>query len=303
MKTIKAKVHMLPFIEDKHQGLTNNSHLYVTTDEEIKEGDWFLHPKYEKGIKTGLEVIKADSSYFGGYGYDWHFCKKIIATTDPKLTKSKEIQFGNMLMLDTNGDGSYYHYKGETEFSLSREELIQKGLIVPQPTQAFIEAYCKQGGIDEVDVGYDVITNTYDNIADLMCPHSVAEYEQTTSSISKLKVDPIYNTITTHLVEPEYYAVYDEVTNKTLHIQAPTLKDAEIIAAAIDFDNFVDGQSILTNPSVSLVEEKIEVDKLKLIEGLGRLRLTSDEELRAKYPLKPQVGMGIDWDKWIKENL
>jgi hypothetical protein len=54
---------------------------------------------------------------------------------------------------------------------------------------------------------------------------------------------------------------------------------------------------------VSLVEEKIEVDKLKLIEELERLRLTSDEELRTRYPIKPNVGMGIDWDKWIKENL
>ena len=46
----------------------------------------------------------------------------------------------------------------------------------------------------------------------------------------------------------ETWEIYDEQTGKTLHIQASSLKDAEVIAEAIDFNQFEDGQIILTNP-------------------------------------------------------
>jgi hypothetical protein len=48
-----------------------NQHIYITSDEEIKEGDWFVKPKYSNAIKIGYEISQADSSYFEGYGYDW----------------------------------------------------------------------------------------------------------------------------------------------------------------------------------------------------------------------------------------
>ena len=232
-------------------------HLYILSDEEIKEGDWYYN-ELDKAVRKNNTI-----------NHSYH--KKIIATTD-------------VLALN----------KGYST----------TGGIVPQIPKHIIEAYVKKP-FDKVVVEYpDYILKT----RVMRCPYY---WDKQGKCMRRGKclcavVEPKLSqdgTLAVSLVESGYYAIYDEVTNKTLHIQAPSLKDAEIIAAAIDFDNFVDGQSILTNPSVSLVEEKIEVDKLKLIEGLGRLRLTSDEELRAKYPLKPQVGMGIDWDKWIKENL
>jgi hypothetical protein len=61
--------------------------IYITNNEEIKEGDWHLKPKYSSAIKIGYEINQADSSYFGGYGYDWTYCKKIILTTDLDLIK------------------------------------------------------------------------------------------------------------------------------------------------------------------------------------------------------------------------
>jgi hypothetical protein len=266
----------------KNDGLcSGNQHLYITTDDKIKEGDWYIiQGASPEGVYNTLP----------NGGVKKEFAKKIIATTDPKLTTKEVIKVGDRVHSNKQDFNDQIVATESSAKLYNKSDHYFKSLVrIPQ---SFIEEYCKAGGIDEVDVEYDVITNTYDNIADLMCPHSVAEYEQTTSSISKLKVDPIYNTITTHLVEPEYYAVYDEVTNKTLHIQAPTLKDAEIIAAAIDFDNFVDGQNILTNPTVTLVEEKMYTLKdIKRAFYAGHQWATGDGK-----PIH-------SFKEWVEENL
>jgi len=46
-----------------------------------------------------------------------------------KMKSLPKVQYGNMEMVDTNGDGSFYHYKGEVEFSLSGEELNKRGIV------------------------------------------------------------------------------------------------------------------------------------------------------------------------------
>jgi hypothetical protein len=76
-----------------------NHHIYITSDEEIKEGDWFIHPdsscfdKECKEVSIGgyeiLRVIKVDENFI------YHSAmmaihknkniKKIILTTDPDL--------------------------------------------------------------------------------------------------------------------------------------------------------------------------------------------------------------------------
>lgn len=140
MELKKPKVIMLP-TEDKtapilrYKGSINNKislqyftntywsnndltkqHLYFTTDDEIKEGDWYLlidpaidgsHNRYSvyqatKGRLNNMKIMKSCTF------------KKIIVTTD-------------------------------------------KSLGLPQPSQAFIEKYCKLGGIDEVMVEYEII--------------------------------------------------------------------------------------------------------------------------------------------------
>ena len=64
---------------------------------------------------------------------------------------------------------------------------------LPQPSQAFIKAYCEQGGIDEVDVEYE----------------RVSAFEQrglpSRLKINILKVDPVHNTITTHRIVEKVY--------------------------------------------------------------------------------------------------
>jgi len=138
MENKRAKVTMLP-TEDKSNIVKLNSgnilynyrepvkawkphytnqHLYFTIDKKPKEGEWCINPK-------GLPDI---------FGFDYRAvytreeilkCKKIISTTDTKL--------------------------GVTDFRVSP---VHNFIDLPQPSQAFIEKYCKVGGIWEVLVEY-----------------------------------------------------------------------------------------------------------------------------------------------------
>lgn len=103
-------------------------HLYILSDEEIEEGDWFydLDTKYIK-IKQSWENSHLDFN-----------CKKIIATTDRSLNTFIESKDGN------------YTEHGQGYF----KEL-------PQPPQSFIEhfvsEYNKGNVITEVMVEYKSI--------------------------------------------------------------------------------------------------------------------------------------------------
>ena len=125
MKTIKAKVHRLATDDYTSIVVSNKGeleytygeqvngyqkHLYITTDEEIKEGDWFYY-NHNGGVigqyKKGMGEVDG----------------KIIATTDPKiLGKSKITETKNVI----------------------------RHSVFPSIPQSFIEEYCKAGGIDEV---------------------------------------------------------------------------------------------------------------------------------------------------------
>ena len=64
-------------------------HMYITNDEEIKEGDWCLY----LGLSmTWFKLIEIDDYklYWGSREYfNKNLCKKIILTTDPKLIEDK----------------------------------------------------------------------------------------------------------------------------------------------------------------------------------------------------------------------
>ena len=133
---------------------TDPQHLYFTTDEEIKEGDWMMN-------------LNGDTIYqHFGNGGDFEQWNKIIATTDPKLE-------------------------------------------LPQPSQAFIKAYCEQGGIDEVDVEYvEMITCKLCNKSEEECSDNFT-CEGNMIGEDILKVDPIHNTITTHRIVYKMYSKKD----------------------------------------------------------------------------------------------
>ena len=132
----KAKVVMLPTNEktniiNTNQGLLYNSndyiginqHLYIISDDEIIEGDWFynIHSKI-----VGRAAFN--------FGKD-ELAKKIIATTDTSL----------------------YIHQEETFY------LPERVFYLPQPSQQFIqkyiEEYNKGNTITDVLVEYELISN------------------------------------------------------------------------------------------------------------------------------------------------
>jgi hypothetical protein len=181
MKTIKAKVHRLPTENEtsivlfphhdinqlqcyKTKGIADKGvgqHLYFTTDEEIK-GDWYLDIENKRVYQCEFSKEKTSINR------DFNCFRKIIATTDPEL---------------------YTEIDNGFEKSTKRVKTH-----LPQPTQAFIKAYCKQGGIDEVDVEY--VTQ---EVRVLKGGTDLCMETET-----KLKLDPIHNTIIIHPVETDF---------------------------------------------------------------------------------------------------
>jgi hypothetical protein len=110
---------------------TEHYHLYFTTDDEIKEGDWYLIKVFKGDNKYKLstqpcrkEEIHLQSSYD---------CKKVVASTEKLIIKNYGISL--------DGDIDLNEY-------------------IPQPSQAFIEKYCKVGGIDEVLIEEECFIST-----------------------------------------------------------------------------------------------------------------------------------------------
>ena len=135
MERKRAQVIMLPTTQDSmlfiHDGTLQScyddgaavandidwkcQHLYIVTDDEIKEGDWFMF----YGEPRQAKDLIAEPVNQG----------KIIATTDSELM-----------------------VQGSTPDSAKEWKKVFE---LPSPSQSFIEKYCKVGGIDEVDVEYE----------------------------------------------------------------------------------------------------------------------------------------------------
>ena len=97
--------------------------LYITSDDKIEEDDWVI----ETSNSNALEQFADYSLNQKSMG-----CKKIIATTNPKLhsTRFKDCPI--------NPEDNMVSVRG-----------------VSKLPQSFIEEYCRKGGIDEVDVEYE----------------------------------------------------------------------------------------------------------------------------------------------------
>ena len=66
----------------------DSQNIYITSDEEIKEGDWFLPQGHLNPHKLkGYNKINGDLESYNGLCYDISKCKKIILTTDQDLIK------------------------------------------------------------------------------------------------------------------------------------------------------------------------------------------------------------------------
>lgn len=131
MKTIKVKLHLVATEDKSHihklahgyvvfekklslkpsscipSVIGKPQHLYFTSDEEIKEGDWYINQQNSRHY-----INKSGETYFEGI-YD--NCRKIVVSTDPKLTRT---------------DLRVSPVKGFCEMY--------------KPTKQLVEAYCKK---------------------------------------------------------------------------------------------------------------------------------------------------------------
>ena len=158
-----------------------NYELYIISDDEIKELDYYLHPNMQTisqhGVNdklTGYEEIKAS--------------KKIIATTNSSLKYNTEIG------------------RKERQFGDGELESINFELPLPQPSQSFIEVFVR-----EYNKG-NIITDVMVEYEQMSQDEKRKQADGINSySINKLKINPKNNTINIKLIKDSWSR--DEVYN------------------------------------------------------------------------------------------
>ena len=170
-------------------------HLYIISDDEIKEGDWFynIHSKI---------VGRAEFNF----GKD-ELAKKIIATTDTSL--------GNYIWKQTNKKSKLYNIQQNIE--TTKKVFIP----LPQSSQQFIEKY-----IEEYNKGQQ-ITECLVEYEEIYPKHFT--YNPNENIITRLKVDK-NNIITIKKVKDSYTQeevdrLLDEKASKTTAEMLEKFKD------------------------------------------------------------------------------
>ena len=118
-------------------------HLYIVTDDEIKEDDWCI-------LIGDCGGVMSTPQQWLGKGVLNDGLRKIIATTDPELSEINQCDGCQKGLLIDDGI-----HRDEQMFGIACTKNRYKQL--PQPSKAFIEEHCKVGGIDEVEVEYEPV--------------------------------------------------------------------------------------------------------------------------------------------------
>lgn len=198
------RVGLIPMSIDHNDPSLEYLHLYITSDEKIKEGDWvyYQHPAHQDYDGMITRILKLNASkekayevqHTEGWGVIEGY-KKIIGTTDQSLkTGGCYCNPGiNWWMRDSN---SCVH---EIEDNYNKARMCElKPISLPQIPESFIKEYVKaQGKITQVQVEYD------QEIIDLGWHGSTLAEEFTPKLTSS-------NELIISLVEPKMYT-RDEV--------------------------------------------------------------------------------------------
>jgi len=129
-----------------------SQHLYLISNENIKKGDWCINEKYPDKPFKNINLEKGQGAI------------KIVATTDTKL---------------------------KVKCKKSTKIIGQKIIVsLPQIPQSFLEEYCKQGGIDEVELEYEYVDGLY------------SKHKTTRPLLIKLTTN---NEVIVHLIEEKMY--------------------------------------------------------------------------------------------------
>jgi len=194
----------------------NPQHLYILSDEEIKEGDWIYHTLDDKPIKAtdewfinGIKNLKKDLERTREHGY-----KKVIATTDKSLEENI----------------------GWIRIKKEKREIFQP---LPQPSQSFIKKfvteYNKGNIIEEIMVEYNCLTSVKFGIMDLSSYDLIKNRGDSLCIEDKLKVSSD-NTITIKKIKDSWSR--DEVSAK-IHEAVKAWNYERLDDGALDLDKWI----------------------------------------------------------------
>ena len=180
-------------------------HLYIISEDEIKEGDWFIGDNIS--IKQCTLNNGGNINFKGGWYSGSTNCKKIIATTDTSL----------------NYETPFYGMDEDNNF--------------PQPSQQFIEKYIEEYNngniITDIKVEYKRV---FETIAKGMIGHPEDDISWWNE---KLKINPKDSTITIKKLKDSWNR--EEIIEQmwSAYKAANTVFEDES-ALRIEFDNWID---------------------------------------------------------------
>lgn len=162
----ESTIHLCPWDEpstlmilDNQKTIRGDSiahHLYITSNGEIKKGDWCLG-EHQDGTRILLQAhVINDKGFLTEDEGTWYkeYTSKVIASTDPELTTTEIIKVGDRVhsnKLDFNNQ--FVSTKSSAELYNESDHYFK---LLPQLSESFIKEYVKNP-VDEVMVEYDVI--------------------------------------------------------------------------------------------------------------------------------------------------
>ena len=163
----------IPNVENfKHQ------HLYIISDDEIKEGDWFINDLNQIKKCTSRDT-EGYIDFEGGFNTKPSSCKKIIAATDSSLWRPSHKYASDVILL-------------------------------PQPSQQFIEKFIEEYNrgnvITDVLVEYNYNPDL-DNNWDLTKTNDIFKFntkKEFNDYVNSVKINPKDNTITIKKVKDSW---------------------------------------------------------------------------------------------------
>jgi len=184
-RTIKPNMFIIDKNNYKHEDY-KAQHLYIISDDEIKEGDWvYSKSRYSVGKVEEIQIAKKykndHSMLYCEINNEeiWSKlvdCKKIIATTDSSL-KIKVVDKNTCKPIDSNIMHKY------------------KNIHLPQPSQQFVEKY-----IEEYNKG-NIITEVMVEYINIMPQSNGLRTDG--KIIDEIALNPILNTLCIPIINPK----------------------------------------------------------------------------------------------------
>jgi len=182
---------------------SHKQHLYLVSNEDIKQGDWYIYNINNNSKNVNwtfkkcltIENIEGVGTYYDGYHHIW--CKKIIVTTDISLSEVNQCD-GCKANMPLRREDNVHDDGSIMGIGCTAEEYI----FIPKIHEPFIKEYVKVNGkIDEVEVEYELKCESW-------CEGCKAFDWSTCNNKYKLKLTD-NNFVIIHQLEEKMYSKLD----------------------------------------------------------------------------------------------